>query len=189
MKELIELWKNKKYRSLIKLILWFIFIIIICCLAILSDAKRIQNNTKAEEESIYFKKMILDLNYHKIKVKYNLDEYTAEGIVENSIFTGTIKYNNEKIYNVKYENGNLTKETTNSNEEYLLIHINSNYLQPAYLINLLNQNEPQVLKENTKFKYNIDNIIYELEILNEYHYQIKITDNDITSTLDYEKIN
>lgn len=188
MKEIIELWKNKKYRTLIKLTLWIIFIIIICALAIVSDTqKKIKNNQEAEKD-VYFSKMILDLNYNKIKVDYELEEYIAQGIVENNIFTGSIKYKDGKTYNVKYENGNLIKDSDNPNDEYLLIHINSKYLLPAYLINLFNNNEAQIIEENKKIKYTIDNITYELEIINEYHYQIKINDNDIISFLDYEKI-
>ncbi len=188
MRNFIELWKDKKYRSLIELVLWFIFIIVICCLAILSDSKRLINNNEEEERNVYFSKMILDLNYSKIQVKYNLSDYIAQGIVENNIFNGTIKYNNGKVYNVKYENGNLIKDNDNESDDFLLIYINSKYLIPAYLINLFNSNEAEVIDENKLYKYTIDSVVYELEIINEYHYQIKIYDNDVVSLLDYEKI-
>lgn len=180
MSNFIELLKNKRYRTLIKLILWLIFMTVVCCLAVASNTRNIMINDDS--------KVVLSFNYDKIKVNYVLDDFVIDGVVENNVFVGNIVYKNGLSYQIKYENGNLIKAGDNVIDEYVLIRFDDNYLIPDYLINLFNENDADVIEENKVFNYNIDGKIYKVTIVNEYHYLINIIDGDVNVELNYEKV-
>ena len=43
MNDLVSLWNDPKYKNIIKLILWFIFIIFVFCLALSSNRNKVIN--------------------------------------------------------------------------------------------------------------------------------------------------
>lgn len=180
MSDFTELLKNKRYRTLIKLILWLIFMAVVCCLAVASNKRNIMINDDS--------KVVLSFDYDKIKVNYVLEEFVIDGVVENNVFVGNIVYKNGLSYQIKYENGNLIKVGDNVIDEFVLIRFDDNYLIPDYLINLFNENDADVIEENKVFNYNINGKIYKVTIVNEYHYLINIIDGDVNVELNYEKV-
>ena len=85
MSDLVSLWKDPKYKNIIKLILWAVFILFVGCLCIVSNKNQIKNNNK-EESKLEFKHKIHNLAYKKLKVYYKIDDYIVEGVYENDIF-------------------------------------------------------------------------------------------------------
>ena len=108
MSDLVSLWKDPKYKNIIKLILWAVFILFVVCLCIVSNKNQIKNNNK-EESKLEFKHKIHNLANKKLKVYYKIDDYIVEGVYENDIFKGTLTYDDGTSYNVKYEKGKFNK--------------------------------------------------------------------------------
>lgn len=73
MSDLVSLWKDPKYKNIIKLILWAIFILFVVCLCIVSNKNQIKNNNK-EESRLEFKHKIHNLANKKLKVYYKIDD-------------------------------------------------------------------------------------------------------------------
>ena len=84
MSDLVSLWKDPKYKNIIKLILWAIFILFVLCVCIVMNKNQIKKN-KNEESILKFNYKILNLANKKLKVYYKLDDYVVEGIYENTI--------------------------------------------------------------------------------------------------------
>lgn len=181
MKDFIELLKNKKYRTLIKLILWIMFMIVVCCMAVASNKRNVNTDDDVN-------KVVLKFDYDRIKVNYVLDDFTITGVVEDDVFEGRIVHKNGFSYQIKYENGNLTKVGDSVVDEFVLIQFDNDYLIPNYLINLFNENDADVIEENKVFNYNIDGRIYKLTVVNEYHYIINLSDGDVQIELNYEMV-
>ena len=73
-------------------------------------------------------------------------------------------------------------------EEYILISINSKYLLPSYIMNLIEDKDPDKIN-GTSHIYNIDDIEYEIKSNQESIYEITITENNIISKLEYSVLN
>ena len=51
MNDLVNMWNDPKYNTIIKLILWFIFIIFVFCLALFSNRNRVKNENNIPKEN------------------------------------------------------------------------------------------------------------------------------------------
>lgn len=186
MKELIKLWDNPKYKALIKLLLWVIFFLIIYSLIIVSNNRTIKNNEEDSKNEINYTK-ILNLSYNTLKVRYELNDYYVEGLVQNNIFNGYINYKDGTTYNIKYDGNTITKINDSINDEYIVISINSQYLLPSYLVNLFKNNESKKVDTNT-YSYKIGDIEYQVKYNDKELYEINIIENDIISKLMYSVV-
>ena len=185
MSDLVSLWKDPKYKNIIKLILWAIFILFVVCLCIVSNKNQIKNNNK-EESRLEFKHKIHNLANKKLKVYYKIDDYIVEGVYENEIFKGTLTYDDGTSYNVKYEKGNLTKDNDNEIEDFLIVNIDTRYINPYYLIDLFNKNEATEIEKNKKYLYEIDDVKYYLSFKDNGGYSVRIINDDKENILNYE---
>ena len=180
--------KNKikfKYKNIIKLILWAIFILFVVCLCIVLNKNQIKNNNK-EESRLEFKHKIHNLANKKLKVYYKIDDYIVEGVYENDIFKGTLTYDDGTSYNVKYEKGNLTKDNDNEIEDFLIVNIDTRYINPYYLIDLFNKNEATEIEKNKKYLYEIDDVKYYLSFKDNGGYSVRIINDNKENILNYE---
>ena len=188
MKELNDLWKNPKYKALIKLLLWVIFFLIIYSLILVSNNRIIKNNEEGSKNEINYTK-ILNLSFNTLSVKYELNDYYVEGIVKNNIFNGYINYKDGTTYKIKYDGNTITKiNDSSNNDEYIVISIDSQYLLPSYLVNLFKKNEPKKIDTNI-YSYKIGDIEYQVKYNDKELYEINIIENDKISKLMYSVVN
>ena len=185
MSDLVSLWKDPKYKNIIKLILWAIFILFVVCLCIVLNKNQIKNNNK-EESRLEFKHKIHNLANKKLKVYYKIDDYIVEGVYENDIFKGTLTYDDGTSYNVKYEKGNLTKDNDNEIEDFLIVNIDTRYINPYYLIDLFNKNEATEIEKNKKYLYEIEDVKYYLSFKDNGGYSVRIINDNKENILNYE---
>ena len=185
MSDLVSLWKDPKYKNIIKLIMWAVFILFVGCLCIVSNKNQIKNNNK-EESKLEFKHKIHNLAYKKLKVYYKIDDYIVEGVYENDIFKGTLTYDDGTSYNVKYEKGNLTKDNDSEIGDFLIVNIDTRYINPNYLIVLFNKNEATEIEKNKKYLYEIDDVKYYLSFKDNGGYSVRIINDNKEDILNYE---
>ena len=185
MSDLVSLWKDPKYKNIIKLILWAIFILFVVCLCIVLNKNQIKNNNK-EESRLEFKHKIHNLANKKLKVYYKIDDYIVEGVYENDIFKGTLTYDDGTSYNGKYEKGNLTKDNDNEIEDFLIVNIDTRYINPYYLIDLFNKNEATEIEKNKKYLYEIDDVKYYLSFKDNGGYSVRIINDNKENILNYD---
>lgn len=185
MSDLVSLWKDPKYKNIIKLILWAIFILFVLSMCIVMNKNQIKKNNN-EESILKFNYKILNLANKKLKVYYKLDDYIVEGVYENAIFKGTITYNDGTSYNVKYEKGSLTKDNDNEIGDFLIVNIDARYINPNYLIDLFNKNEAIELEKDKRYLYEIDGIKYYLDIKDNSGYSVKMIIDNKENILNYE---
>lgn len=188
MKDLDDMWKNPKYNSLLKLLLWVIFFIVIYSIIILSNNITIRRN-EIESVNTSNENKLLDLKYNKLQVKYDLKDYYIEGIVERGVFNGTIEYTDGTIYKIKYDGNNISKiSDIDSSEEYILISFNNKYLLPSYIIDLCKNNAPFKI-ENGVYSYMIDDVEYEIMYTEKEVHQINIIKDNEKTILEYNVLN
>lgn len=181
MNDLVSMWKEPKYNTIIKLILWFIFIIFVFCLALFSNHNRIKNENNTPVES---NNKILNIDNKSINIKYTFDDYTIDGTYSDNVFKGIVTYQNGTTYQIKYENDALVSDT--DNDDFLVISIETRYLDPNYINDLFNNNKLTTLEENKSYLYNIDGTTYFIYINENNSYKIRIIKNDKEEILEYQ---
>ena len=140
MSDLVSLWKDPKYNTIIKLILWFIFIIFVFCLALFSNRNRAtnKNNTLIENNN-----KISNIDDKNISIKYQIDDYIIAGTYSNKVFKGIVTYQDGTTYQIKYENDSLVKDDDNG--DFLVVSIETRYLNPNYISDLFYSSKPTTL--------------------------------------------
>ena len=103
MNDLVSLWNDPKYKNIIKLILWFIFIIFVFCLALSSNRNKVINKENIPIEN----NNILKINNKNVNIKYQIGDYKIDGNYSDKIFKGTVTYQDGTTYQIKYENDSL----------------------------------------------------------------------------------
>lgn len=183
MNDLISMWKDPKYNTIIKLILWFIFIIFVFCLALFSNRNKAtnENNTPIENNN-----KISNIDDKNISIKYQIDDYIIDGTYSNKVFKGTVTYQDGTTYQIKYENDSLVKYDDNG--DFLVISIETRYLDPNYISELFNNSKPTTLEENKSYLYNIDGSTYYVYINEDNSYKIRIIKNDKEGILEYQSL-
>ena len=129
MKELKNLWQNPQYQALIKLLLWAIFFIILILLMRLSPKLDDGEKKEVETPKITYKEIKNKFVSSKLEIEYQVNEEE-----------GKLIYQDNTLY---------SSQTRNLNEEYL---------NPAKLINLLDENEYilKVKDEENVYIYDIN---------------------------------
>ena len=149
MNDLVSLWNDPKYKNIIKLILWFIFIIFVFCLALSSNRNKVINKENIPIEN----NNILKINNKNVNIKYQIGDYKIDGNYSDKIFKGTVTYQDGTTYQIKYENDSLVKDDNNG--DFLVISIETRYLEPNYISELFNSSKPTILEENKSLKKEI----------------------------------
>lgn len=185
MNDLVSMWKEPKYKNIIKLMFWAIFIVFVSSLCVISNKRQIKNNNY-EGSMLNLNNEILNLANRRLNVYYKLDDYVVEGIFDEMMFKGKITYIDGTSYNVKYENGSLVKD--NDNGEFVIISVDAKYMNPLYLIELFIQNQDIMKKENNSYYYNIDNVKYYLSISNDDSYSVKMIKDNKESIFEYKVV-
>lgn len=185
MNDLVSLWKNPKYKNIIKLLFWAIFIVFVSCLCIVSNKRQIKNNSN-EVSMLDINNEILNLANRKLSVYYKLDDYVVDGIFDEMMFKGKITYVDGTSYNVKYENGSLVKD--NDYGEFVIISVDARYMNPLYLIELFSENKDIMKKKDNSYYYVIDNVKYYLNINTSGSYSVKMIKDNKESIFEYKVI-
>ena len=180
MNDLVSLWNDPKYTNIIKLILWFIFIIFVFCLALFSNRNKVINKENIPIEN----NNILKIHNKSVNIKYQIDDYKIDGNYSDKIFKGTVIYQDGTTYQIKYENDSLVKDDNNG--DFLVISIETRYLDPNYISELFNSSKPTILEENKSYLYNIDGTTYYVYINENNSYKIRIIKNDKEGILEYQ---
>ena len=181
MNDLVSLWNDPKYKNIIKLILWFIFIIFVFCLALFSNRNRVKNENNIPKEN---NNKISNIDNKNISIKYQIDDYKIDGTYSDKVFKGTVTYQDGTTYQIKYENDSLVKDDDNG--DFLVISIETRYLNPNYISDLFNSSKPTILEENKSYLYNIDGTTYYVYINENNSYNIRIIKNDKEGILEYQ---
>ena len=107
-------------------------------------------------------------------------------VYENDIFKGTLTYEDGTSYNVKYEKGILTKDNDSEIGDFLIVNIDTRYINPNYLIVLFNKNEATEIEKNKKYLYEIDDVKYYLSFKDNGGYSVRIINDNKEDILNYE---
>lgn len=180
MSNLVKMWKDPQYKVVIKLLLWGIFMTFVICLGIFLNHDK---NAKDNESNINSYK-IINVDNMNLNIKYQLNDYVIEGDFIDNVFKGNVTYENGTSYQIKYENGSLIKDDNNG--DFLVISIETRYLDPNYISNLFNSNKPVILEENKSYLYSIDGVTYYLFIDENSSYKIRIIKDDNEGILEYK---
>lgn len=184
-----KVWNNKKFNSLIKLVLWIIIMTLLYVLIILPNQNVIiPKNENISEKSITFDDMKEDL------LKYNFDfKYTYNLDNEKSIYYGTF-YNDEALIYLENSEG-LSKYYLKNGQVYLLNLDNlleSDIILPKYfdlkdLFSLLVMENMQIIDGN--FVFAISDIYVKILAKDNVIYQIEIKENDNNILLEFSNVN
>ena len=191
------LWSIPFYNSLIKLGLWILFFIIIYIFLSLGSGsnKRIINNDAKKEEEVSPKISYIDMKKNligkELSINYTVKDYIITGLVNNGTLKGVvedsnsifkIKYDGEKIYELKKE------EELDNNE--ILSDINLDYLLPTKIIDLVDNPKVIGIKSADELTYSYDVNGVEISIyLNEKAIEkIIVLDGDLTYNLEYKEV-
>lgn len=187
MNDLVSLWKNPKYKNIIKLLFWAIFIVFVSCLCIVSNKRQIKNNNY-EGSMLNFNYKILNLANKKLSVYYKIEDYIVSGIYDQMLFKGTITYTDGTTYNIRFENGSLIKDNDNDIGDFLLINIDTRFIEPNYLISILNGNNATIIERDKSYLYTINDIKYYLNISDDGSYSVKMIKDNKESIFEYKVI-
>ena len=185
MNDLVGLWKNPKYKNIIKLLLWIVFMVFVSCLCIVLN-KRQNKNVDIENVMVEIETELDSLNNKKLSVYYKIDDYVVDGTFDNKVFKGSIKYNDGSVYDVKYENDSLVRD--NDNGEFVILNVNAKYMDPLYLMELFNENKDIMEKKDNSYYYVIDNVKYYLNINTSGSYSVKMIKDNKESIFEYKVI-
>lgn len=167
-----EIWENKKYRSMIVLGLWLVFITFIFILAMIG------NNNRQENEQLESKK--------EITIQEMVDEFVKDSNIIN-YKTSIIENNETTILNGTYTLGNFTGYLTNS-KEVIQYSCNNNSCYKIFV----DHQEPMedYLFNEVKNPLHIASISPDLVLQNELDNQkiYKYTEINSDGTIEYEVI-
>ncbi len=191
------LWSNPFYNSIIKLGGWLIFFAILYVfLAIGSSSKtpNLNNNKNKEEEvkpKISYIEMKNELKTQTLSINYSIGDYIITGLIKDNVLTGTlegtdilykIKYDGEKIYQVK-------KDEEIENED-ILNDINKDYLLPSKIIALIDN--PKIIgiksADELTYSYNVNNVAISTYLNERTIEKIIILDGTLTYNLEYIEV-
>ena len=191
------LWKNPFYNSLIKMGMWVVFFLIIYLCLFISYKGNDNNPGKSSspsetEKALSYAQMKKDLVEKELNIKYILDDYYITGIVKDNVLTGTlednkdntikIKYDGEKVYQVKKEEEKVKDD--------LLKDITKEYLLPKKIVELVD--DPKIIgvksTDGTSYTYNLDKVNITFYLNTKAVEKIIILEGNKTYELEYEVI-
>lgn len=191
--KLKEAWKVPRKKAGIKLVCYFIFLLIFFMIAAIGNRvgnEKSESNTtttsttSASETLSYKQKDLLNSNFN-IKYEIRIDEnnYTINGTLKSSVLEGYLE-ENTGIKKIKLNDGVLS-EINNDFSNPLETNINTNLIDVKYILGLVEKNRAYIEnKEEIKtYKYSlsIDDINNIITIFTDEKRIIKITINNTNS--------
>ena len=191
--KLKENWKNPRKRAAIKLGFYFIFFVILFCLANISNALKNIDNTvnnknnnnvvdkDKQDNKRYSEKQNKLLNSkHNINyiIKINDIEYKINGMLNNNIIDGYLE-SNDGIKKINIENDTIY-EIINNEKNILNSVIDTKYININYIISTIKLENSVILNkdENKNYKYDIykdgNNLLINVFTNSENIYKIEI---------------
>lgn len=190
--KLKENWKNPRKRAAIKLGFYFIFFVILFCLANISNAlKNIDNTVNNKNNNVVDKEKQDNKRYsekqnkllnskHNINyiIKINDIEYKINGMLNNNIIDGYLE-SNDGIKKINIENDTIY-EIINNEKNILNSVIDTKYISINYIISTIKLENSVILKkdENKNYKYDIykdgNNLLINVFTNSESIYKIEI---------------
>lgn len=191
--KLKENWKNPRKRAAIKLGFYFIFFVILFCLANISNALKNIDNTvnnknnnnvvdkEKQDNKRYSEKQNKLLNSkHNINyiIKINDIEYKINGMLNNNIIDGYLE-SNDGIKKINIENDTIY-EIINNEKNILNSVIDTKYININYIISTIKLENSVILNkdENKNYKYDIykdgNNLLINVFTNSENIYKIEI---------------
>lgn len=178
-------WDDPNKRVFVKFGLWIVFFVFVYTLIIIGGNKDIKLSVETNENN--YNTILEHFSSNPYTIKYKVNNYTIEGTIINSIFNGTLEFDNTLI-RIKYDNQNLYTITNGEeivNNE-LLNEINKDYLIPGNIIRLIIPYEPII--NNNLYSYNINDKALTIKIIDSDIKSINILDSTITYELEYNLI-
>ena len=190
--KLKENWKNPRKRAAIKLGFYFIFFVILFCLANISNAlKNIDNTANNKNNNVVDKEKQDNKRYsekqnkllnskHNINyiIKINDIEYKINGMLNNNIIDGYLE-SNDGIKKINIENDTIY-EIINNEKNILNSVIDTKYININYIISTIKLENSVILNkdENKNYKYDIykdgNNLLINVFTNSENIYKIEI---------------
>ena len=190
--KLKENWKNPRKRAAIKLGFYFIFFVILFCLANISNAlKNIDNTVNNKNNNVVDKEKQDNKRYsekqnkllnskHNINyiIKINDIEYKINGMLNNNIIDGYLE-SNDGIKKINIENDTIY-EIINNEKNILNSVIDTKYININYIISTIKLENSVILNkdENKNYKYDIykdgNNLLINVFTNSENIYKIEI---------------
>ena len=158
------LWAHPFYNSLIKLGLWFAFFIILYIfLMVGKPPKKLEDNEPVEDDikteiKVSYVDMKKNLINSELSISYDLGNYNITGLVKDNILTGTLEDNEDNLVKIKYDGENIyqvKKDEEIVNNE-LLLDINTDYLLPSKIIELVDNPKVIGVKSADELTYSYD---------------------------------
>ncbi len=192
-----EKWQTPDGKIIIKLKFWLIFFAALYLFVFLSSFVGGNNNTNYEQslnssttvtKGINFSKMKNKLIQNVQQVTYKIGDYFITGVINNNTLEGTLE-TNANIYRIKYEDGilyQIQKEELIPNEN-IMIDVNISFLLPINIINILNEPENAVIKDETNRVYSFEYAgkSFSVKFNEERIFNIIINDNGLVYDLSY----
>lgn len=197
--KLKEAWKVPRKKAGIKLICYFIFLLIFFMIAAIgnrADNEKIESTTTTTTTSVtetlsYKQKELLNSSFNiKYEIKIDENNYTINGTLKSSVLEGYLE-ENTGIKKIKLTDGVLT-EINNDLSNPLETNINTNLIDVKNILGLVEKSRAYIEnKEGIKtYKYslNIDNLDNIITIFTDKKRIFKITINNTNSeyTLNFD---
>lgn len=183
-----EAWKDPKYKALIKLTLWFLFITILVFVARFCEGTKIEQ--KPQEKVIHKTKLETMKNFeYEIKINENQNITSIKGIYYSSINDFEI-LNTKENYTIK-ENIIYHKPSNTIVDQLFPIHLNSlfppelnKYLISENIISEIQYQNNQIKKEYRILNWDIisTNIEQDITVYEDKNYITKI-EMDLTNSI------
>lgn len=183
------------FKNLIKLLGFVIFcIIFFTVLGLSSNTDSTKKTEPVNNNTSISYKTILD-NFVSHKVSFNADimladkNYKLQATVLNNVIDGYLD-SADGITHFKVQDGIIYEVKMNSEKENeeILKGLNTNYLIPSYLINMINDVTALKTVDNDTitYSYQLDNVVLDIIVNENLITNIKVTNDFITYNIDYE---
>lgn len=200
-KQFAEIWHNKRTRSVIYLLGWLIFIIVLFVEFVIPYEKNQANNSASDNTVIVDEEDNDDVYFEDLKnslLRYNFNYvYTVNDLSGKTIYKGTMLGNETSGYKESslgiekyYLNGmQIYKEVLG--ERVLMssqsVDVYNGYLSVDKIMELIV--DKQYMKNENQYDFQIEEVYVKISVENDNINKIEITDGDSTYTLEFSNVN
>ena len=187
------------FKSLVKLGLYFLFIVLIIVayrvIAPEGGKKESKTETTTTEKVIKFQDLLDELlsnKDYKCEIKINEKEYVLSGSYGNNILVGSF-YTTEGTYSFKLQDHKVYEIKINQKVENdsLLKEVNKNIIDNNTLVSIIKHASGIKVEDGYKYtKVVIDDLLYNIDIsINDNHIKtINLTSDDISYKFTYDEL-
>ncbi len=191
-----ELWQIPFYNSIIRLALWVIFFILLFFILSLAGTREKTNITpiedKEEIKEVTYKDMKDKLLNNEQSITYTIDKYYLTGLINNNTLNATLEDDTDSIIKIKYDNDKIyqVKKEVEEERQDILTDINIKYLLPSNIIEIIN--DPKVIgiksSDNKTYTYNYLDAAISVYLTDNSIEKIIILDNTLTYDLEFKEV-